>query len=195
MPETHSEPLWLIADGTRADVTDLVALDARNFARGDRFDRRLWRTILSGRTARNRLLTLVAYHQGVMVGAIVGEFRAAERRLVVWSIAVDEPHRGSGLARRLMAELVGRTSPAFDTVSLDARRDNDRARRFYARLGFRQVGETPHGYGDGTDAIRYETSLDDLRQALAAQAALSALAANAPSGSGANRAPEPLSGE
>ncbi len=87
---------------------------------------------------------------------------------MVWSIAVDEPHRGGGLARRLMADLVEHTPPGYTRVSLDARRDNTRARRFYARLGFKQVREIRGGYADGTDAIRYETSLAGLRLALAA---------------------------
>ncbi len=157
----------MIVDGTVADAAALVALDERNFKRADRFDRGLWRTILSGRVARNKLLTLVARHQGAVVGAIVAEFSAAAGRLVVWSIAVDEAHRGAGLARRLMADLVRRTPPAYTLVGLDARRDNARGRRFYTRLGFRQVTEIPGWYADGTDAIHYETSLDDLRRAIA----------------------------
>ena len=71
------------------------------------------------------MLTLVARQQGVVVGAIVGEFRRRRGRLVVWSIAVDEPHRGSGLAEQLMAELIRRTPPTCtQVVRLDARRDN-----------------------------------------------------------------------
>jgi ribosomal protein S18 acetylase RimI-like enzyme len=165
-PNDNLPAVWVIVDGTVADAADLVALDERNFVRGDRFDRRLWRTILNGRIARNTLLTLVARHQGAVVGAIVGEFQPAVRRVLVWSIAVDEAHRGGGLARRLMADLVERTPPACAVVSLEARRDNARARRFYTRLGFREVGEVPGAYADGTDAIYYETSLDELRRAL-----------------------------
>jgi [ribosomal protein S18]-alanine N-acetyltransferase len=156
---------WLIAEGTRADVAEMVALDERNFLRGDRFSNRLWRTILE-EAASGKMLTLIARQQGTVVGAIVGEFHSRAGRLVVWSIAVDERHRGSGLARLLMAELIRRTPPAFASVRLDARRDNTRARRFYERLGFRQEREVRHAYADGTDAIRYGTRLDELRVAL-----------------------------
>jgi ribosomal protein S18 acetylase RimI-like enzyme len=145
----------------------MVALDDRNFAREDRFDRRLWRTILSGGVRGGEMLTLVARHQGVVVGAIVGEFRRAAGRLVVWSIAVDEPQRGAGLAERLVADLVSRTPPAVTHVTLDARRDNLRARRFYERLGFHKTHEVRAMYADGTDGIAYETTLDALRQAVA----------------------------
>jgi ribosomal-protein-alanine N-acetyltransferase len=159
---------WVLTDGTRADAAEMVALDERNIARGDRFSVRLWRTILD-QAAGGSMLTLVARHQGAVVGAIVGEFSPRAGRLVVWSIAVDETHRGSGLARQLMAELVRRTPPAYALVRLEARRDNTRARRFYERLGFRQEREIRRAYADGTDAIRYSTSLDALRDALAQQ--------------------------
>lgn len=155
----------LIVEGTRADAADMVALDERNFARGDRFSQRLWRTILD-QTATGQMLTLVARQQGVVVGAIAGEFQPKAGRLVVWSIAVDEPQRGSGLAEQLMAELIQRTPLTFKVVRLDARRDNARARRFYERLGFEQTGEVRHAYADGADAIRYSTGLDALRAAL-----------------------------
>ena len=144
---------WVLADGTRADAADMVALDERNFARGDRFSGRLWRTILD-QAAGGSMLTLVARRQGEVVGAIVGEFNPRAGRLVVWSIAVDEVHRGSGLARQLMAELVRRTPPAYTLVRLDARRDNARARRFYERLGFRQEREIRRAYADAPTRIR-----------------------------------------
>jgi ribosomal protein S18 acetylase RimI-like enzyme len=156
---------WLIADGTPADAADMVALDERNFARGDQFSRRLWRAILE-EAAGGKMLTLIARQQGTVIGAIVGEFRPRARQLTVWSIAVDEACRGSGLAQRLMAALIRRTPPAYTVVTLDARRDNPRARGFYERLGFRQEREIRHAYADGTDAIRYRTSLDELRIAL-----------------------------
>ncbi|HLZ29196.1 MAG TPA: GNAT family N-acetyltransferase [Chloroflexota bacterium] len=157
---------WLIAEGTRADAADMVSLDERNFARGDRFSHRLWRTILE-EAASGKMLTLIARAEGTVIGAIAGEFRPRGGRLVVWSIAVDESARGSGLAQALMAELIRRTPPGYALVRLDARRDNTRARRFYERLGFRPEGEVRRAYADGTDAIRYSTRLDALRDALA----------------------------
>src|SRR5438132_1403245 len=157
---------WSISGAIPADATELVALDQRNFPREDWFDRRLWRRILGEQAARGQMLTLIARQQGAVVGAIVGEFRPRAGRLLVWSIAVDAPQRGSGLARQLMAELVQRTPATYHQVGLDVRRDNLRARRFYDRLGFRPVREIPNRYADGTDAIRYQVSLDTLRRAL-----------------------------
>jgi [ribosomal protein S18]-alanine N-acetyltransferase len=158
---------WLIAEGTQSDAGEMVALDERNFLRGDQFSARLWRTILD-EAASGKMLTLVARHEGTVVGAIVGELNknSGADHIVVWSIAVDEAHRGSGLAQQLMAGLVRRTPAAYTFVRLDSRRDNTRARRFYERLGFRQEREVRRAYADGTDAIRYRASLDELRAAL-----------------------------
>lgn len=157
---------WTIVDATPADTTALVTLDQRNFPRADWFDRRLWQRILNQQAARGQMLTLVARQHGTVVGAIVGEFHPRAGHLRVWSIAVDTLLRGSGLAHRLMAELVQRTPATYHQVGLDVRRDNVRARRFYERLGFYAVREIPNGYADGTDAIRYQVSLDKLRRVL-----------------------------
>jgi ribosomal protein S18 acetylase RimI-like enzyme len=165
MPMRAPEP-WTISDATPVDVPELLALDQRNFPREDWFDRRLWRRIVGERAASGRMLTLVARQQDTTVGAIVMEFRPGFGRLVVWSIAVDASQRGSGLAKRLMTELVRRIPETYRQASLDVRRDNWRARRFYERLGFRPVRDIPNGYADGTDAIRYQVSLDKLRWAL-----------------------------
>jgi ribosomal protein S18 acetylase RimI-like enzyme len=157
---------WTISNATPANAAALVALDQRNFPREDWFDRRVWRRILGEQAARGQMLTLIARDQDAVVGAIVGEFRPRAGRLLVWSIAVDTPQRGTGLAQQLMAELVQRTPAIYHTVGLDVRRDNLRARRFYEQLGFRPVREIPNGYADGTDAIRYQVSLDTLRRAV-----------------------------
>jgi len=160
-----AEP-WTISDAAPADIVELVALDQRNFPRPDWFERRLWRRILGEQAARGRMITLVARQQGIVVGAIVGEFRPRVGRVLVWSIAVDASQRGSGLAQRLIAELVQRTPETYNRAGLDVREDNLRARRFYERLGFQPAREIPNGYADGTRAIRYQVNLDELRCAL-----------------------------
>jgi ribosomal protein S18 acetylase RimI-like enzyme len=157
----------VIEDGQRADAGVLAELDRRNFPRADWFDRRVWANLLGDQAARGQTLTLVARQNERIVGAVVGRFRPARADVAVWSIAVDQDLRGSGLARRLTAALVERIPSSYQWMSLDARRDNARARRFYERLGFQVVREIRAGYADGMDAIQYRASLDDVRSALA----------------------------
>jgi ribosomal protein S18 acetylase RimI-like enzyme len=55
---------------------------------------------------------------------------------------VDRAHHGSGLAQRLMGEVVERARTAgADVLWLGVFERNPRAIRFYERCGFRQVGE------------------------------------------------------
>lgn len=153
-----------ISEASVADTTALVALDQRNFpSSGDWFDRRLWMRILGDRARRGEMLTLVAQQHGELLGAIVGHFRGRQAELVVWSIAVDEKLRGSGLAQRLLAELLARTPASYRTISLEARQDNLRARRFYERLSFRSQRRVSGAYADGTAAIRYTADADQVR--------------------------------
>lgn len=58
-------------------------------------------------------------------------------RLVVGDIFVREPHRGTGLARDLVARAAERArAVGCDELSLDVDVDNERAVAFYEKLGF-----------------------------------------------------------
>jgi ribosomal protein S18 acetylase RimI-like enzyme len=144
----------------------LAALDQRNFPRADWFDRRVWSRLLGPQAARGEMLTLVARQDGDIVGAVVGRFQPSKAEVSIWSLAVDEPLRGSGLARHLLAALLQQTPTRYRRMTLEARRGNVRARRFYVRLGFLAMREVHAGYADGEDAISYQIGVDELRRAL-----------------------------
>ena len=55
------------------------------------------------------------------------------------AIAVSPGHRGRGLGRRMLRELLDAVRGSFDAVSLSVRADNP-AVRLYERTGFRAVG-------------------------------------------------------
>jgi len=65
------------------------------------------------------------------------------------SIAVDESHRGSGVGSELMRSFLAWAAAAgVRTIYLEVREGNTRARSFYARWGFAQVGKRPRYYRD-----------------------------------------------
>jgi ribosomal-protein-alanine N-acetyltransferase len=57
------------------------------------------------------------------------------------SIAVHPQHQGQGLAQYMLSHLAGLCGVAeADTLWLEVRQSNERARRLYTRWGFEQVG-------------------------------------------------------
>jgi ribosomal-protein-alanine N-acetyltransferase len=87
-----------------------------------------------------------------MAGARLAGFvisRIAVDQAEILSIAVAVPHRGQGLARKLLDVHMGRLA-AYGTSSLFLEVDerNEPARRLYAGFGFREVGRRESYYPD-----------------------------------------------
>lgn len=59
------------------------------------------------------------------------------------SLCVFGPFRGRGIARRLIEEAVASHASSHKPAGLLVDYDNEKARRLYERIGFRQVGDTP----------------------------------------------------
>lgn len=72
---------------------------------------------------------------------------------MVWAVRVLEPLRGLGLGRRLMMALerLG-VELGHQRLELGVERENDAARRFYERLGWRLAGERRECYDYVTPA-------------------------------------------
>ena len=95
---------------------------------------------------------LVAEHAGVVVGhavaSIVDEIAELQR------IAVDPPHRRTGLATELLDAVVTAARDAgADRVLLEVREDNAGALSFYADRGFVEIDRRRRYYRDGTTAV------------------------------------------
>lgn len=88
----------------------------------------------------------------VLQGALVGYVRA---------IVVHEAWRGRGLGAALMAFAEARTRPVSAHLFLMVSSFNVAAQRFYARLGYRQVGELPGFTGAGHSELLLWKRLPD----------------------------------
>lgn len=65
------------------------------------------------------------------------------------SIAVEDSHRGTGVGSEMMRAFLAWASAAgVRTVHLEVREGNARARAFYARWGFAEIGRRPRYYRD-----------------------------------------------
>ncbi len=69
-------------------------------------------------------------------------------------IAVHPFHQRKGLGKFLLIDLIKR-SKSFQTnlIHLEVKDNNEPAKAFYKSMGFKTVGNRPHFYKDGSDAL------------------------------------------
>ncbi len=148
-----------IRDAKDEDLDGLEALEARSFA-SDRISRRSLRRLIHSRSASLR----VAVGRGELHGYYVVLFRKGSSRARLYSIAVDDGHRGSGVGSRLLAdaESVARAH-GRRALRLEVRQDNVIAIRLYQRRGFEPIGRYVGYYEDGADALRLAKQLPERR--------------------------------
>jgi ribosomal protein S18 acetylase RimI-like enzyme len=149
-----------IRDAKDADLDGLQALEARSFA-SDRIARRSLRRLIDGKSANLR----VAVKRGELQGYRLVLFRKGSSVARLYSIAVDDRHRGTGVGARLLAdaESVARDS-GRGVLRLEVRVDNRNAVRLYESRGYAPIGRYAGYYADGTDALRYEKALSAVRK-------------------------------
>jgi ribosomal-protein-alanine N-acetyltransferase len=96
------------------------------------------------------------YVVALVEGEIVGYagLAAAGDQADVQTIAVTAGHQGTGVGGALLTELLAEAARRrAETVFLEVRADNPRARAVYERFGFEEIGVRRRYYDDGTDAI------------------------------------------
>jgi ribosomal-protein-alanine acetyltransferase len=103
---------------------------------------------------RNRdCIVLAARDRRRLVGFAIMEFYDEHAHLSL--LAVQPGYQRLGIGRQLIEwlESSARVAGTF-TVQLELRANNDGARRFYERLGYREVAHKPAYYGGREDALR-----------------------------------------
>lgn len=90
------------------------------------------------------------------VGFVRNVRRKQRHKALIWGVFVDEEHRGKGIARRLLAEVLHRAASVegLEHVILTVGSDQAAAKRLYVSLGFkvyaheRQALKLDNGYVD-----------------------------------------------
>jgi len=101
---------------------------------------------------------LVAIEENKVVGYVSALAHGRDAHIA--SIAVLKEYRRRGIGRALMSELIKLLKlRQFGTVSLEVRKNNTSAIRFYESLGFERVGGIPSYYENGEDAIAFSITL------------------------------------
>jgi ribosomal-protein-alanine N-acetyltransferase len=133
------------------DVPAIAAMSRQLIEQGLRWS---WDEQRVERALRNRdCVVLAARDRKRVVGFAIMEFYAIHAHLNL--LAVQPGYQRRGLGRQLIEwlEASARTAGIF-TIHLELRADNDGARRFYERLGYREAGRKPAYYDGREDALR-----------------------------------------
>ncbi len=151
-----------------ADVSDLEALVGieRSSFVSDRISRRQWRYMLT----RAHADTLLAETpDGRIDGYVLVLYNRATSVARLYSIAVADHARGSGLGKRLVkAAEQAATQQGRAYLRLEIRRDNDASLALFRGTGYRSFGILDDYYEDHMQALRFEKRLrGDLEPALA----------------------------
>ena len=103
---------------------------------------------------------MVADEAGVCVGFAVFYLTAPESELP--DIVVSESYRGRGLGKLLLDASIRQLSlRGVDTVFLEVRVSNERARTLYEKMGFEEIGRRKYFYSNPIeDAICMRLEID-----------------------------------
>jgi ribosomal-protein-alanine N-acetyltransferase len=151
-----------VRDYRTDDLEAIFRLDALCFAEEFRFDRELMREFAQ---AQNAVTIVAEGAEGEVVGFVIAhtELRAETGRAYVVTLDVAERCRGKGLAKRLMQEAEIRVAAeGAEWMELHVFTGNERAIRFYERLGYVRIRVQRHFYGAGLDAFVYGKELHGL---------------------------------
>jgi ribosomal protein S18 acetylase RimI-like enzyme len=145
----------MIRPAVLGDLDALVDLENRSFET-DRLSRRSFRYMLTKANA----VTLVDEKDGYLCGYVMVLFHAGTSLARLYSIAVDDACRGTGVGRALVraAEAAAREHECV-YMRLEVRPDNRASIGLFTGEGYRQFGIFHDYYEDHAEALRFEKLL------------------------------------
>jgi ribosomal protein S18 acetylase RimI-like enzyme len=103
-------------------------------------------------------LTVIAVEGGELAGFALAQFGNRSVHLALLGVAQEYQRRG--LARQLVSWVEESAAVAgLFLMQLEVRADNQQARRFYTKLGYRETARAAGYYSGVEDALRFERDL------------------------------------
>ena len=105
---------------------------------------------------RKSAVFLVAEDQGRVIGEGIALVRQHKGRPSgrIYSLAVDQTHRGKNIGRRLLTAMVEQLEArGVKRIYLEVEQSNSKAIALYERNGFRSIGKLPDYYGKDSDGL------------------------------------------
>jgi ribosomal-protein-alanine N-acetyltransferase len=134
------------------DLTSTVDLEKACFSS----DLSLKKRQLQYLQQRKSAVFLVAEDNGHVIGEGIALVRQHKGKTSgrIYSLAVNENHRGKQIGRRLLAAMVNQlASRGVKRIFLEVEQSNSNAVALYERNGFRSIGKLPNYYGPGIDGV------------------------------------------
>ncbi len=145
-----SVPSIRLAD--KNDLTATVELEKACFSS----DLSLKKRQLQYLQQRKSAVFLVAEEGGKVVGEGIALVRRSKGRISgrIYSLAVDQTHRGKKIGRTLLQNMVEQlTARGVKRVYLEVEQTNTKAMKLYEANGFCSIGKLPNYYGSGCDGV------------------------------------------
>ena len=157
----HSPRPTLIRSGKAKDLPRLIALEDKCFT-GDLISPRSFRSFMKNRSSH---LLVAEDDTESLLGYAVVLFRKGSATARLYSLAVDPDAEGKGVGSQLLGgiEAVAKNLDCT-TISLEVRKDNQRAADLYIRHGYAFQCDLPGYYEDGTDGQRLTRDLGQIPQ-------------------------------
>ncbi|MDR3477475.1 MAG: N-acetyltransferase [Gammaproteobacteria bacterium] len=145
----------MIRRATLKDTAALIQLENASFTT-DIISSASLRRLLKVESAE----ILVFEDENHIIGSLILLFRKNSKTARIYSLAVLQQHRRSGIAAHLYhAAEKSATKRSLENIILEVHPDNHAALRFYEKNGFQTFGRYSHFYECGSDAIRMKKKL------------------------------------
>jgi ribosomal-protein-alanine N-acetyltransferase len=139
-----SAPTLLVRDAHEADVDAILHIERSSF--GDPWSADSFRSVIVAKRGHARVAEL----GGLVVGYCIGWRVGDEAELA--NLAVDPGHRRTGVAARLVDDLVAMADAAPGaTLFLEVREGNEAAQALYRSRGFAAAGRRGKYYTNPTE--------------------------------------------
>lgn len=141
---------------TEADLPAVMAIERDTFPL-DAWSEAMLRGELADQPRTRHYVVALVDHEIVGYAGLA----AAADQADVQTIAVVQPHQGTGIGGAMLAELLAEAGRrAVREVFLEVRADNPQAQGVYEHFEFEVIGRRRRYYDDGTDAIMMRRKLD-----------------------------------
>jgi len=135
-----------------SDLSLLIHMEKNCFHPCDRFTPEVFKRMLQN--PKNSIISEIIEYNGKSAGYAVFFTRKNSRKIRLYSICILPEYAGKGIAKQYFQEIIPIVSKCYHTMSLEVRKNNQRAINLYDFLGFKINKTISNYYPDGEEALQ-----------------------------------------